>query len=182
MLSCPVTTDTTLDALEPWQAPEFYAHVNAVRAHVLPWVTFMGHITDVDTARDLLQSYADEQAADEGRIYGLRTDGRLVGGAMFRTFDARTRTCEIGVWLAPEARGRGLITRTAQLMIDWALDARKMTRVEWRTAPENKPSIAVAERLGMTLDGVLRDSFVIDGAPISIEVWSLLASDPRNWL
>jgi RimJ/RimL family protein N-acetyltransferase len=182
MLSCPVTANTTLQALEPWQAPEFHAHIDAVRDHVLPWVTFVDRITDVDSARAFLQSYTERQAAGGGRIYGLLSGGTLVGGSLFRTFDATTGTCELGVWLAPQARGRGLVTRTAQLMIDWALDIRKMARVEWRVAPANKPSIAVAERLGMTRDGLLRDASLIHGVPATVEVWSLLARDPRNWL
>lgn len=38
-----------------------------------------------------------------------------------------------------------------------------MNRIEWRCVPTNKRSIAVATRLGMSRDGVLREAFPIDG-------------------
>jgi RimJ/RimL family protein N-acetyltransferase len=50
-----------------------------------------------------------------------------------------------------------------------------MARVEWRVVPDNLRSIAVAKRLGMTPEGVLRQAFPGDGVRHDIEVWSLLA-------
>ena len=83
-------------------------------------------------ARAYLDSYAEKQARDAGRIYGIWVDGVLQGGTLFRTFDAAMGVCEAGVWLAAEARGRGLITTAIRHMIDWAFGARGMTRVEWQ--------------------------------------------------
>jgi RimJ/RimL family protein N-acetyltransferase len=88
-----------------------------------------------------------------------------------------TGGCEIGVWLAPHAEGRGLVTRAARLMIDWAFDVRGMARVEWRNVPDNARSIAVARRLGMTRDGVLRSVFPMYGVRRDLDVWSLLATE-----
>lgn len=87
--------------------------------------------------------------------------------------------CEIGVWLAPEAVGRGLVTGAVRHMIDWAVGVRGMARVEWLTATINDRSIAVAKRLGMTLDGVLRRAFPLNGVRHDFEVWSVLADE---WL
>jgi RimJ/RimL family protein N-acetyltransferase len=101
----------------------------------------------------------------------------LVGGCLFRTFDTGIRTCELGVWLSADAEGRGLITRACRDLIDWAIDARGMNRVEWQCVPHNKRSIAVAERLGMTRDGVLRQSFPFNDEMLDVEVWSLLAGE-----
>lgn len=53
-----------------------------------------------------------------------------------------------------------------------------MARVEWRTVPANKRSIAVAERLGMRLDGVLRAAYPHQGQRHDVQV-VLLATDPR---
>ena len=176
MLSLSLGDGAELRALEPWQADEFAAYVDEARPHLAPWLPWATSITDEATAREFLQRYADRQAADEGRIYGIWLDGRLVGGTLFRIFDVGSGVCELGVWLAPSAQGRGLVTRAARHMINWAF-ARGLQRVEWFCAVDNKPSIAGAQRLGMTREGVLRSAFLVNGTRQDIEVWSLLAGE-----
>ncbi|MFG1833669.1 GNAT family N-acetyltransferase [Micromonospora chersina] len=179
MFSLPLTDRADLHPLAPWQAAEFADFVARTRAHLAPWLPWAHTVTDTDTARAFLQRYADLQARDAGSIHGIRLDGKLVGGTLFRTFDPAAGVCEIGVWLAPEAEGHGLVTRAARRMIDWALGERGLARVEWRTVPHNARSQAVARRLGMTREGVLRAAFPFLGERLDIEIWSLLATEWR---
>ncbi len=180
MLVYPLTESAEMRALEPWHAQEFADYIERDRAHLSPWLPWAQALTDVDSTRAWLQRYAENTAQDGGRIYGIWLDGRLVGGTLFRVFDLRASTAEIGVWLATEAGGRGLITLAAQRMIDWCFGERKIHRIEWRCFPTNVPSQAVAKRLGMRLDGVLREAFPHNGIHNDVEVWSLLASERRG--
>ncbi|WP_020577810.1 GNAT family N-acetyltransferase [Actinopolymorpha alba] len=177
MLTQPLGDGAELRALEPWRAAEFAAYLDRVRAHLAPWLPWATTITDEPSARQWLQRYADGQAQDGIRIYGIWLDGELVGGVLFRIFDLHTQTCEIGVWLAPEVQGRGLILRAASHLIDWAVGTRGMARVEWRAVSSNVRSIAAAKRLGMSLDGVLREASPHHGTRHDVEVWSLLAGE-----
>jgi RimJ/RimL family protein N-acetyltransferase len=52
-----------------------------------------------------------------------------------------------------------------------------MSRVEWCVLPHNERSIAVAQRLGMTKDGVLRQAFEINDTRHDVEVWSVLKAE-----
>lgn len=168
-----------LRPLEPWQAEEFLAHMDRARAAVDPWIPWASKSTDLDSARATLQGYADRQAADAGRAYGIWLDGTLVGGTLFVHFDAAAGTCEIGCWLEPAGQGRGLVTRSVRHLIDWAVRVRGIHRIAWRTRPDNAASRAVAQRLGMRLDGVLRGEYLYNGVRYDTEVWSLLAPE---WL
>ncbi|MGW6286985.1 GNAT family N-acetyltransferase [Streptomyces sp. NPDC055107] len=165
--------------LEVWQAEEFLAHMDRARELVDSWIPLASFVTDPDSARALLRRYAEKQAADTGRLYGIRLDGVLVGGVLFRIFDTESGTCEIGVWLEPAAQGRGLITRAAERLIDWAVHERGMHRVEWIASAGNTRSIAVARRLGMTRDGVMRQNYLHRGVRHDSEVWSVLAPEWR---
>jgi ribosomal-protein-serine acetyltransferase len=168
---------TELGPLEPWHAEEFARSVAEIRAHLAPWIPFSHTVTDLDTARSFLQMFADAHAADTRHLFGLWRDGRLVGGVMFPTFNARTGICEIGVWLAPQAQGRGIMTRAVQQAVEWAIRHRGLSRVEWHTDPRNGKSRAIAQRLGMTLEGVLRSSHVVADERQDTEVWSVLADE-----
>ncbi|MCX4674088.1 GNAT family N-acetyltransferase [Streptomyces sp. NBC_01433] len=168
-----------LRPLEVWRAPEFLAHMDRARDLVDPWIPFAAGATDLTSARALLQRYADKQAADTGRLYGIWLDGTLVGGVLFRIFDAAAGNCEVGCWLEPAGQGRGLITRAMRPLIDWAVDERGMHRVEWDASAANTRSIAVAKRLGMTREAVLRENYLYRGTRHDSEIWSVLAPEWR---
>lgn len=168
-----------LRPLEPWQAEEFLTHMDRGREFIGQYVGLPDVVTDLESSRAYLRSYADKAATDTGRIYGIWTGGKLVGGVLFRTMDTQHGMAEAGCWLEPSAAGKGLVTRAARVIIDWAIEERGIHRVEWHVAAANEPSIAVARRLGMTRDGVLRESYFYRGKRHDMEVWSVLAPEWR---
>lgn len=90
-----------LRPLEPWHAEEFLAHLERGREFINQYIPFGAQATDVDSAREALQRYADMRAADTGSLHGLWLDGKLVGGVLFLNFDAPNANCEVGCWLEP---------------------------------------------------------------------------------
>ncbi|MFJ4685627.1 GNAT family N-acetyltransferase [Streptomyces sp. NPDC088789] len=168
-----------LRPLEPWHAPEFLAHLDRGRDFITQHIPFGARATTVDSAREILQRYADKRAADTGCLHGLWLDGTLVGGVLYRTFDVSTGVCEIGCWLEPAGTGRGLVTRASRVLIDWAVEERGMHRVEWHAASANTASVKAAQRLGLTREGVLRESFPWRGVRQDYEIWAVLAPEWR---
>jgi ribosomal-protein-serine acetyltransferase len=183
MFALQIAEHAELRPLEPWQAAEFLAHVDKARANIAPYIPWADLVIDEESARSFLGRYAQRQAADEGRIYGIWLDGEVVGGVLFRTFEAASGSCEIGAWLSADAEGRGLITRAAQRLIDWAIGIRGLHRVEWRCVVQNSRSAATAERLGMSLEGTLRQAFAYRGAVHDVQLWALTRDDwdQRSW-
>ncbi|USX51300.1 GNAT family N-acetyltransferase [Lentzea sp. HUAS12] len=177
MFGKPLGTDAELRPLEPWQAEEFFAHMERGREFIGQHIGFADAAKDLESARKLLQGYADKAAADVGRIFGIWLDDKLVGGVLFRVMDIPQGRAEVGCWLEPAATGRGLITRAARVLIDWAIRERGVHRVEWLVSSANAPSIAVARRLGMSRDGVLRSYSLHRGVRQDVEVWSVLAPE-----
>lgn len=177
MFAVKLTEHAQLRPLEPWQAEEFLAHIDRARATVDPWVPWASRSTDLESARGMLQRFADRHAADTGRLYGIWLDGTLVGTIMFVGFNVAAKVCELGCAVEPAGQGHGLATVAARQLIDWAFRERGMHRVEWRCRPENVASSGIARRLGMTLDGTLRQEFFYQGKYHDTEVWSLLSDE-----
>ena len=76
-----------LRPLEPWHAGEYLAHMDRGREYIGRYVALPDRATDLVSATAFLQTYADKAAADTGRLYGIWSDGVLVGGVLFVTFD-----------------------------------------------------------------------------------------------
>ncbi|MFJ5827743.1 GNAT family N-acetyltransferase [Streptomyces sp. NPDC093089] len=166
-----------LRPLETWQADEFLAHMDRGRDFIGARNGLPDVVTDLESSRAFLRLYAEKAAADTGRIHGIWLHDTLVGAVILRTLDTRNGTAEAGCWLEPAATGRGLVTRAAHVLIDWAIRMRGIHRVEWIVNSDNAPSIAVARRLGMTLDGTLRQSAPYRGTRHDQQIWSILAPD-----
>ncbi|KIF02355.1 GCN5 family acetyltransferase [Streptomyces sp. RSD-27] len=177
MFAIDLAEDAQLFPLEVWHAEEFLAHIERGREFIGQFIGFPDRTTDLDSARQLLRSNAEKSAADGARLYGIRLGGTLVGGVLFPNFDAAAGNCEVGCWMEPAGTGRGLVTKACRVLIDWAFDVRGMHRVEWHVASGNGKSIAVAERLGLTREGVLRQNHLHRGVRQDTEVWSVLAAE-----
>ena len=177
MFSTFLPSGAVLRPLEPWRAEEFAAHLDRAREHIRPWVGPSFVTTDEAGARATLQRYADGTARDGIRILGIREEGLLVGGVMLVEFSPAAGTCELGCWLEPTAEGRGHVTAACTALLDWVFGVRGLHRAEWRCRADNARSSAVARRLGMSLDGVLREAWSAEGRWHDKQVWSILAPE-----
>ena len=75
--------DAGLGQLEPWHAEQFATAVDHARDHLAPWIPFAHTVTDVDSARELLQRLANDHAGDTRHAYGIWKDDRTTAGAIF---------------------------------------------------------------------------------------------------
>jgi ribosomal-protein-serine acetyltransferase len=168
-----------LSTLEPWHAEQFLATIERCREHFAPEIPAAHLVFTLDDARQYLQRWADGRANDTRHLSGIWLDGMLVGCVQLFNFDAGLGVCELGVWLDPAVQGRGLITTACRYVIDWAISQRGISRVQWGNNPANARSSAVARRLGMTREGVLRSAWQVGGVRKDTEVWSMLANEWR---
>ncbi|MFD9797002.1 GNAT family N-acetyltransferase [Streptomyces sp. NPDC059070] len=177
MFSLPLRDDARLRPLEIWHAEEFAAHLDRAREHIRPWVGPAFVTDDVAGARATLGRYAERQAADGARLYGIWLGATLVGGVMFTEFSTAAGSCEVGCWLEPAAEGHGLVTDACRTLLEWAFTTRGIHRAEWHCRADNDRSAAVAKRLGMTLEGVRRACWPYEGVRHDEQTWAVLAPE-----
>lgn len=152
--------------------------MDRAREHIRPWVGPSFVTTDLDGARGTLERYAAQTALDGRRIFGLWQEGTLIGGVMFVDFSVAGGGCEVGCWLEPAGEGRGHVSAAVGELLRYAFDERGLHRAEWRCRVDNDRSVAVAERMGMTREGVLREAWLVDGVFHDKVVYSIL---DREW-
>jgi RimJ/RimL family protein N-acetyltransferase len=86
-------------------------------------------------------------------------------------------TVEIGYWLIPRVRARGLGSRAIGLLARWAVTDASLARVEALVVPDNVASQRVLEKAGFRREGHLRSYLVFERERADALVYSLLPSD-----
>jgi len=104
--------------------------------------------------------------------------GRVLGGIGLRWSED---VAEVGYWCRADARGRGVTTRALALAARLALEE-GAGRVQLRADLKNLPSRRVAEKVGFTAEGVLREVHWNPrlGRRQSWVMYSLLPSEARS--
>jgi ribosomal-protein-alanine N-acetyltransferase len=86
-------------------------------------------------------------------------------------------TVEIGYWLIPRERGRGLGSRAVGLLARWAVTEGQLARVEALVVPDNIASQRVLDKAGFRREGHLRSYLVFERQRRDALIYSLLPSD-----
>ncbi|GAA5095359.1 GNAT family N-acetyltransferase [Microbacterium yannicii] len=125
--------------------------------------------TDADWESGAHVTWAMREGPVLAGMIGLyRLDGRGAG--------------ELGYWVSPWSRRRGLLTEAARAVLDWgfAADGPGLQRIEWRAVVGNVGSARAARTLGFRYEGTLRQALV--GAQGRDDGWiaGLLATDDRT--
>lgn len=91
-------------------------------------------------------------------------DERPVGSVYIRDIDNRHHKGEYGIFIGEDAaRGRGIGTQAAKLMIEYAFVHLKLHRLFLRVFADNDRAIRSYEKAGFVKEAYLKDDVLIDG-------------------
>ena len=169
-----------LRALQPEHADVMFALVDAERAHLRVWLPWVDGTRAVTDTRAFLLDVCAKRAAGQTLAYGLWEGEALRGVLGFHDISASNGNLQVGYWLSREGEGRGLMTMSVAAMLSVAYDTLQMERVEIRCAVRNRKSWAIPERLGFSLEGVMRHFQRLHGEFVDMRVYSLLEREYRE--
>lgn len=106
-------------------------------------------------------------------------DTTALGYVSVHLWDEDQRVAQVGYWVVPTARHRGVATQALVAAAGWAYGEHGLHRLELFHAIENDASCRTAERAGFTSEGLLRSSHRFgDGSYHDEHLHARLASDP----
>jgi RimJ/RimL family protein N-acetyltransferase len=120
------------------------------------------------------------RAREQGVLLNLMVvdgDDRILGSCGITDIDWAEGRCELGYWLARDARGRGVMTGAVRMLSKWVFESLPVERISITAEPENGASRAVAERAGFTYEGVLRSWHVNKGVRRDVAIYSLIRGE-----
>ena len=142
-------------SLDPGDADALFDLVDENRERLRPWMPWEDSTRSADDTRDFIERA--RASSTDAEANGIWVDGELAGTIGMR-IDTLANSAEIGYWIDGRHEGRGIVTRGCRRFIDEAFGAFGLHRVSVLAATTNLRSLAVAERLGMTREAVLREA------------------------
>jgi RimJ/RimL family protein N-acetyltransferase len=118
---------------------------------------------------------------DSGRRLEFVAEERSTGARLGRVgigLGANGRA-EIGYWVDPRARSRGVASDAVRAVCRWAFEALDLEIIEWRCEVGNVACRRVAEKAGFLIEATLRKRLFHRGARFDAWVGSLLRDETR---
>lgn len=104
---------------------------------------------------------------------------RPLGSVYIRDIDRKHNKAEYGIFIGePDARGRGVGTAAAKLMLRYCFEEVGLHRVYLRALAGNEQAVRSYEKAGFVREGYLRGDVRIDGEYRDI-VWMAAVTDRR---
>lgn len=140
----------------------------------LPWARTDYQPSDATAfIRDSLQAWKEGRAWDY--TIRLKDDpGRHLGNISIWTVSKTGKIAEIGYWIRSDETSKGICTEAADVLLNQAYQSMNFHKVIMRIAVGNDASHRVAEKLGFTREGVLREELLIRGNWVDHTLWSML--------
>ncbi|HEX5496647.1 MAG TPA: GNAT family protein [Mycobacteriales bacterium] len=170
-------------ALRPWRNPGDLPAVRAAAADpaVTTGTTVPAAYTERSGRNWIVRQHA-RRFAGTGLVLAITgsRSGAAVGMVGLTGVNQDAASCELGYWVVPAARGRGLSGRAAALLVAWAFEALPLVRITARVAVDNVASQRSVERAGLRREGVARASYRIgDGWMDMVSYAAVRPGTPR---
>ncbi|UOQ86552.1 GNAT family N-acetyltransferase [Gracilibacillus salinarum] len=151
-------TDSSRDYLRKW----------------LPWLDFTTKLEDTKTfIKNSLKGYAEGESLTTFIVY----QNEIVGTAGYNSLDWSNKIAYIGYWLGEDYQGKGIMTRVAGALTDYAINELNMNKVDIRAAAQNHKSRAVPERLGYVQEGSVRQAEWLYDHYVDHVIYGMLAEE-----
>lgn len=174
-----VTNRLRLRQIEPADAAALF-HIHGDTE----WMRWYGvePVTRLDHADRLAEMFSSWFWAGTGFRWGLehRQDGRLIGTCGLFRWNKSWRNCLIGYEIAREFGGQGYMREALTAVIDYGFGQMNLHRIQAESHPDNRPSIALATRLGFRLEGTHREQGYWAGRFHDLNCYGLLTQDWKS--
>lgn len=172
-----IDKDLALKLVEMRDAERIFELTDRSRDALKEWLPWLDHTKTVEDTKNFIRSGAESFALGKSLNCAIIYRGELAGIAGFNEINEAKQTAYIGYWLDTQYQGKGIMTRVAKALTDYALLERGLNKVEIRAAVGNRKSRNIPSRLGFTEEGVIRHAEWLYDHFVDHAVYGMLKSE-----
>lgn len=170
-----VSQDIKLKQVSLSDAKDIFDTINSQRDYLGQWLPFVNYTEVIEDSISFIQSIIDSPPEKFELIFVINYKDEFAGIIGFKDTDRANCKTEIGYWLSEPFQGKGIITQSVRLLVEYAFSNLGINRIQIKCAVGNLPSKKVPQRLNFHFEGIERDGELLaNGEYTNLEVYSLL--------
>jgi RimJ/RimL family protein N-acetyltransferase len=158
------TSEFLLRPFQPGDGALLSAAISSSYEHLSPFVTWARPDFSPEIAEINCRVWRGQYLLNQDFLLAIFSpDGKqLLGGTGYylRGRKPKEQIAEIGMWLARDSAGKGLGTKVLVTLLKWGFSEWPWLRLYWHCDARNVASCRVAEKAGLTKEGLLRQEIV----------------------
>ncbi|WP_372776107.1 GNAT family N-acetyltransferase [Mangrovibacterium sp.] len=158
---------------------QIFQAIDSNRKFLEPWLPFVQQTRSQEDTEAFICSILAEKEKRRDDIYTIWYQGRFAGLIGLKETDYVNQKTEVGYWLTENMTGKGIVTNSLKVLIQFLFSTLKMNRIQIKCGVGNHHSSAIPKRLGFTFEGIERQGERHRDQFIDLEVYSLLMNDLR---
>jgi RimJ/RimL family protein N-acetyltransferase len=158
-----VSGQVLLRPFHPDDATDFCTAAQESVAEVYPWLPWCHPDYTIEESSTWIARCAEMW--QEGTSYNFAItdarDGFSLGGCGLRYVSQMDRVANLGYWVRTSRIRQGIATTATRLLAQFGFKELKLNRIEIIASVDNRASQRVAEKVGATREGILRNRMVV---------------------
>ncbi|MEF1284682.1 GNAT family N-acetyltransferase [Vibrio sp. M250220] len=179
MFSQKIDDDISIALVQESFAPQYTSLIQEQIDYLSQWLAWPQHCNSEQDFRLFVQRALHEYADGKSMTCAIFYRGELVGNCSFNSINSDTLCAEVGYWLSQYHQGKGIMTRVVTFLITYAFEQLQLEKVQLSAAVDNRASRQVAERVGMTLEGILTNQEKIGSRILDHAIYGIKNSQAR---
>ena len=136
---------------------EMFILTDKNREHLRPWLKWIDDTVSSEDTRKFIEKCKEKFDKKTGADFGIFYNDKLIGSMGFHTIDQLNSWAEIGYWIDKDYEGKGIMTECVRAIIKYGFEDLKLHRIQIICDARNIKSRALPEKLGFSLEGVLKE-------------------------
>ncbi|MER2059060.1 MAG: GNAT family protein [Niallia sp.] len=179
MFSFKVDEHISIELLQQNNKEELFELIDKNREHLRKWLTWVDKRKTAADFESIIPIWIKNYAENNGFDAGIRYHGKLVGMVGLHYIDWKNSATSIGYFLSEDAEGKGIITKSLSVLLNYLMDTLHINRIEIQCALNNRKSQLIPERLGFVKEGVKRQGQWLYDHYEDLVTYSLISKDRK---
>ena len=140
------------------------------------------HFPTLEATQEQMDWYKDLEEKQTGKWWGIFEKGsdQFCGAGGYCDWNHDHKKAEIGFWLLPEYWGRGIMKEVMPALFEYGFMTMKLNRIEGYVISDNTKCKKGLTKINFTYEGTMRECEWKNGAPIHVDIYSLIKSEWNN--
>ncbi|NCX96404.1 MAG: N-acetyltransferase [Chitinophagia bacterium] len=150
------------------------------RAHLTPWINWIAHATTYQHIVKFIKDSLHALSTQESMYLAIWYEDKLIGSLNIQDWHKKAKRAQIGYWISKEYEGKGIVTLCMHRLMTFMFRQMDINKIELHFTIKNTKSAQVAQRLGFTTEGIIRQSLVRNGIIEDLVIAGLLKQEWKN--